>query len=352
MKYAMSVLGATALVLAGAACSDSQSFEQGTTYKTGGVPPPEVGGKATANEDPTAPAVGADGNLTDPVTMPIDSGRIATQEDLGFMPDDLADATGSSKAGPDGKNNGKGTGAGNGFAPGPDTAAALNLACSSAATSGVLKTTTVSITFPATTTCEWEVGGNLSRVDGRLRARREQFVTIEVPKATRLCDMRFDAPMQTMRYDDEILLVLNDYVLASSQDYAVSSAYPAGLQRDAQGFVKYKWAGAGGLADQHYGQQVTPAYCLGWNEFDPEYAEACQIPATETTGQMQIAIPAAKIRELSLTSGIRYDVALGNAEGTPTLKAKLGFITVGDNDNGDCSHASFTLNVVMEYLAP
>ena len=230
----------------------------------------------------------------------------------------------------------------------PETGAALALACKAAAASGSIKRTSVPINFPSAIECAWNMDGNLSRLDGKIRARREQFQPMAIANARRVCDMRFDFPTQQMEYDDEVFILLNGYVLAMSQDYSVSAVHPNGLKPDANGFVKYKWSGDNGLVDLKYGHRLTPRYCLGSDPTQPEFLANCLIPETQTTGQMKISVPTERIRELSLQTGIKYDQDMANGAGG--LKADFGFVTIGDNDNGDCRHAAYSFQVVVDYL--
>ncbi len=71
--------------------------------------------------------------------------------------------------------------------------------------------------------CEFEKNDNLSRKNEILRARREEFVDLPLQGMTRLCNMKFDAPQQVMRFDDEIMITLNNLVVAASQDYSTRS---------------------------------------------------------------------------------------------------------------------------------
>lgn len=113
--------------------------------------------------------------------------------------------------------------------------------------------------------------------------------------------MDFNFPEQDMQYDDEIILLVNNYVVMSSQNYVQSDKHPNGLAKNANGLQDYKWQGENALLGLFYGYDYTEPFCLGVDNDDPEWDKKCNIPRTETFGQMKLDIPKEEIVKLGLT---------------------------------------------------
>lgn len=230
-----------------------------------------------------------------------------------------------------------------------------NTTCTEAISKGTLQTITRSISFPAAIECDFnEEGtsasqlnavGNGPRQDGKVRARREQYSDLRLDQPGILCDLDFSFPSQTMQYDDEIFLLLNNYVLMASTNYSDQSGesrYAGGLKTNSIGFQTYKWLGENSLYNLHYAHAVTPKYCLGLNSSTPNYNERCNIPKTENEGQLKLDIPESHIINLGLASQLNYP-----QEANPLFR--FGFVTTGDNDNGDCEHSEYSFSVTIKY---
>jgi len=211
------------------------------------------------------------------------------------------------------------------------------------------------INFPAAIECQFNETGtnendlneylNGPRKNEKIRARIEQYTKITLPENGVICDMKFQFPNQKMLYDDEILLTVNNYVVMSSQNYSTQSGnakYANGLKINADGLMEYNWMGDNGLYNLYYGTSVTPKYCLGLTNQDANYHERCSIPKTETRGEIKLDIPANEM----------IKVGLGAEIGSNSNKKQIsfGFITTGDNDNGDCEHAAYGFDVDIKYL--
>ena len=230
-----------------------------------------------------------------------------------------------------------------------------NLTCAQASAQGLLVSVTKTVSFPAAIECEFnEAGtevnqlnaaGNGPRQNARIRARREQFSQFHLDTPGTICDMDFNFPTQTMQYDDEIFLTLNEYVLMSSTNYSdqsEDSRYENGLKTNSIGFQTYKWIGDNSLYNLYYSHQVTPKYCMGLNTESTNYHQKCDIPPTEQEGQMKLDIPNHYIVNLGLASQLNYPLE-------PSPLFKFGFITIGDNDNGDCEHSAYSFTVTIKY---
>lgn len=231
-----------------------------------------------------------------------------------------------------------------------------NLTCAQAIQQNKLETVNHTVSFPAAIECDFNengtssnqlnAAGNGPRQNGRVRARREQFVTFSLAEEGTICDMDFNFPTQVMEYDDEIFLLLNEYVLMSSTNYSDQSGdsrYDEGLKTNSLGYQTYRWLGDNSLYNLFYSQNVTPKYCLGLSmQTTSNYNEKCDIPPTETQGQMKLDIPPAEIVKLGLVSQLNYPQA-----NTPYFK--YGFVTTGDNDAGDCEHSAYSFGVTIRY---
>lgn len=232
-------------------------------------------------------------------------------------------------------------------------AEALKVACVDAKKNGTLKSKVIPLLFPAkTTSCDFEANDNLSRKNESVRARREEMVDLPLQGMTRLCNMKFDAPKQNMRFDDEIFLTLNNLLIASSQDYSTKSkdknaqqVYPTGLDVDANGLTTYKWLPPNGLQNLDYLNGQLLSYCLGLDAAQADFATLCQIPKTDTNGTMQLTLPQDAFLKLTAKAGLIYDKQLQQLP-----RARLAFITTGDDNDSDCQHLDFQMSVTVDYI--
>lgn len=238
--------------------------------------------------------------------------------------------------------------------PAPPVVDEVKVACADAAKNGTLKSKAVPLFFPAkTTTCEFEKNDNLSRKNEVIRARREEMVELPLQGVTRLCNMKFDAPQQPMRFDDEIMITLNNLVVASSQDYSTKSretknnqlVYPNGLSVDNDGLVSYKWLPPNGMQNLNYLNGDLNKYCLGLDPKQADFAQLCQIPKTSTNGTMSLKLPQDAFLKLAAKAGLVFDKQIQSVP-----KATLMFMTTGDNDDSDCQHLDFRMTVTIDYI--
>jgi hypothetical protein len=235
----------------------------------------------------------------------------------------------------------------------PPLAEEVKVACADAARNGTMKSKAIPLFFPAkATSCDFEKNDNLSRKNEVVRARREESVELPLDGMTRLCNMKFDAPQQRMRFDDEIMITLNSLVVASSQDYSTKSrdnndqlVYPNGLAVDNEGLVSYKWLPPNGLQNLDYLNGKLSRYCLGLDPKQPDFAQLCQIPRTSTNGTMSLTLPQEAFLKLAAKAGLVFDKQIQQLP-----KAQLTFITTGDNDSSDCQHLDFRMTVTVDYI--
>jgi hypothetical protein len=233
------------------------------------------------------------------------------------------------------------------------------LNCQDATLNGAIQTFTTQVYFPSAIECEFnEQGNNASELNSlgngprenqKIRARIEQSDIIVLPTLGKICDVDFSFPTQNMEYDDEIFLTLNNFVLMASTNYATNSGsnhYTNGLAVDSRGLQTYKWSGENSLYNLYYAPEVTPRYCHGLDSTSINYQEKCLLPATQTLGTIKLDIPKEKIVELAVVSDL-----MGQSSNQATA-LNFGFISTGDNDNGDCEHSAFNFQIDVKYYVP
>lgn len=190
---------------------------------------------------------------------------------------------------------------------------------------------------------------NGPRKDGSIRARLDQEVIVALPSSSVICDMKFKFPEAiSMKYDDEIFLNVNDYVLMASQNVSTENnvdGFENGLKFTEDGLLKYKWLGENSLYNLPYiGNGNLPRYCLGVDLNDPLVLEKCNIPVTETVGTFKLDIPSEEIIKLGIAN------EFGTIESN--TKLKFNYISTGDNDNGDCERSSLSFDITVNYIIP
>jgi hypothetical protein len=225
--------------------------------------------------------------------------------------------------------------------------------CEQAVANNSMNTKTVTIHFPSAIECNFNESGveltdlnsdlNGPRLNQEIRAKVRQNFKVEVSEEETLCDMNFNFPNQQMKYDDEIFLLLNDYVIISSQNYSESSKHPNGFITNEWGLQEFNWLGDNALYGLFYDINFTPKYCLGVSPDDPEYSSKCAIPQTDTVGEMKLSIPNEEIIKISVLSQ-----SAGTEEANKEFN--FSFVTTGDNDNGDCEHAAYSFDVELKYF--
>ena len=201
--------------------------------------------------------------------------------------------------------------------------------------SGQTKSFEQRIRFPKpTVNCAWGTDANLAFDRGNqliITARREEPIALELSSTARLCDMSYDFPVQTMRYDDEIMLLFNNVVLAASQNYD-----KVGELEAKDGFLRYDWSK---LVGDVYPIRTRPNYFIDSDCVD------CTIPPTETVGSMKLTVKPETVRKLSVNTGMIPGSALDST------KHQFTFVTTGDNDASlDCMHADFEFTVKANYV--
>lgn len=173
--------------------------------------------------------------------------------------------------------------------------------------------------------CAWNQNGNGGIQNGEIRARTRQEITYNIPENAVICNIEFSSDEQNMRFDDEILLLLNDRVLLSSDDY--SDLFPV-----VDGFSTWSWDAIYGTP---YVINGNPGFCLG----EEAGLASCEVPETETWGHIALSFEPELMYELS--SDLSEEAQL-----------KFAFVTTGDNDGSDCRHEDYTFSVAVDYVVP
>lgn len=210
----------------------------------------------------------------------------------------------------------------------------LMATCQNARSLGKLRVAKFQRTFEDTQQqCEWEQKGNLSIEDGTVRARKDQLESFEVAngnstKAT-ICNIMMKSnEVSNFYYDDNVILTLNGYILASTTNFTRHFESQNNL-------FKYSWDKLVGKPAQFDPLDSTPEkqYCAGADQS----LSHCLFPQTERTGKAELEIGETVIQTiLAMTTSKKID---------------LGLVTTGDNDpKSDCRHVPIDLTVDVEYI--
>ncbi len=180
--------------------------------------------------------------------------------------------------------------------------------------------------FPATGTgsCDWGNNGNLPDEQGQISARREQEAVYTVPDGSAICAVRpaFQSNQggyqTTFNFDDDVMLVYNDYVLFSTNEYLVDPLQSGNWQGKL-----YDW------------DLMKGAALSGWTwEWGSSFASV-------GSGQFYLSMQNNKMNRLA-------DLSLVNGE------IRMMLVTFGDNDNeddsdgADCFHEGLSIPVEIE----
>jgi len=211
----------------------------------------------------------------------------------------------------------------------------LTATCQNARALGKLRVAKFQKTFEDTNQqCEWGVNGNLSSLNGYVRARKDQAETFTVattssPQAT-ICNVMMSSnEVSNFYYDDNVILTLNGFILASTTNFNRHF-------ESSNGYYKYSWDRLVGKDAQNAGSDTTAdkQYCAGASQGISQ----CQFPLTEQTGTAELQFGEKAIQAI-----------LGM---TSSKQINLGVTTTGDNDPAtDCQHVSISLSIDVEYIA-
>lgn len=191
---------------------------------------------------------------------------------------------------------------------------------------GVKRELTTQLDFPEERmTCNWNQNGNLGLRNGFVQARHEQSVNVSLPKGAIICNVEFASQTLSMRYDDQVLLTLNNSVLMSSSRNDIVGSF-----QTRAGVPQYRWDDIVGIGMD---VQIYDPFCLG----SQEGHSSCQFPASERTGDMNLRFGSSVIQTI---------MAMDINRTTHTFK----FITTGDDDSSDCIHNAFSIPMKVQYV--
>lgn len=204
----------------------------------------------------------------------------------------------------------------------------LKLNCDNAAKMGKLKKQVLTASFPnPKKTCDWGLNGNYNQENDSIRARREQFQTLNLSMGAKVCSLNMKSVTEDkFFYDDNIFLTLNGYVLASTSNFSqhlISN----------NGFYQYNWTRLRNKDAQNHDYNTTleKQYCAG-----AALGSSCSFPETETYGAVKLQFKDEVFQKI---------LGMTNAS-----QVKLGVITTGDdNPDTDCQHVDINFNVEVSY---
>lgn len=191
-----------------------------------------------------------------------------------------------------------------------------------------VKTMTFDVSFAATSadsfTCEWGINGNLEAKNGYLQARYEQAMRINMPSNSKVCDMAFNFPEQAMKYDDLFLITLDERIIATAYDWQNI------LELDDFGYMKYNWQL---MAGSVWDNSKEGTFCAGLSDGK----SSCSWPVTDTNGTIKLDYNTEVIQQIM-------------AQGLSKSNHDFRFVTIGDDDTGDCEHSRIDFQVEVSYV--
>jgi hypothetical protein len=204
----------------------------------------------------------------------------------------------------------------------------LPATCAQKRSSGQTLSSTTVVSFPKETqACAWGLNGNLSTLDTYVRARKEQYSTLNLPVGATICNIQMSHLQQAdFYYDDNIIMTLNDFIFASTTNF--NENFLATAASNGSQYYKYAWDRLVGKPGKVLASDSTPEnqYCAGIH---------CLFPVTQNSGAIELNIGQTAIQNI---------LTISNPQ-----QLKLGVITTGDDNNADCIHEPLNLSVTVEY---
>ena len=172
--------------------------------------------------------------------------------------------------------------------------------------------------------CKYGKSGNLSKKDKHVRARREQYVNAPVDGNRLICSFELSANQANFNYDDNILLSLNNIVLASNMRFMDK------LVQDGNGFYSYDW------------NRLLRTYHD--NGFAPKDGKFC------IKGTTQCQLPRSEYNQpLKFTMNSSTNKALSNLASQQN-SYRFGLVITGDDNTHDCEHSGLNLTMKYKYV--
>ena len=179
------------------------------------------------------------------------------------------------------------------------------------------------LNFQKRENCSFGEGDNLERKNNFVTARESQTIKANLPENSVVCDIQLASSQADLHYDDFLFITLNDDILVASE------VGFADLFEPVNGLKPWDWTK---IVDKPFslaeGATKGMPYCL--NDV------ACAIPGHDQTGAFSYSV---------------------NIEQVPALAAKVinegkmdfTVIATGDDNDADCDHSSFNLNLEVKY---
>ncbi|MBL8616559.1 MAG: hypothetical protein JNM72_13195 [Deltaproteobacteria bacterium] len=191
--------------------------------------------------------------------------------------------------------------------------------------------TAVTVRFPATDgPCPFGEADNDRPDQGQVTARVEAEVQLPLPEGAVLCGLELDFAGgagwegSPMRYDDAFLLSFSGAVLVSSDVELVDRLPVDGV------LPLYDWQALRGAPLAY--ERLVP-WCVG----EAEGLSDCAVPPPEDGGLLALGFAQALVNELSYQALDRGPL-------------RFGMVTLGDNDDSDCSHDELAFEVRTRWI--
>lgn len=192
----------------------------------------------------------------------------------------------------------------------------------------------------STPVCSWNQNGNSGINNGYMTARYEQVRNVALPAGATLCNVDFEFTTQAMLYDDHFFFLVNDNVVAASDDFWQNNFLSAqklqiggGQTLDLFGFQWSPLVGKGNTTKSNL--PPGAAFCLG----EKQGLSSCSWPQTEVAGKISMSVAPKVMTALGL---------LNKSGGI-----KVSFVTTGDDDiTKDCQHEPLSMKLKVRYISP
>lgn len=193
--------------------------------------------------------------------------------------------------------------------------------CDLAKARGYLKTASKAVNYSSNSSkdyeCDWD-GGDGSSDAAKTHGVKAWKKNLDFGSDKVICSMKFKTPKQKFKYDDAILITMNEKAL-------LWGTLKATEMPKVDGFRIYSWKAV-------FGNRLSSDYngCV-------DGALECEVPKTDSTGSIKLALDDVMNKKLM------KDVEMNGAE--LTLRA------FGDNDKDiDCRHSGIDLEIEYQYF--
>ena len=165
--------------------------------------------------------------------------------------------------------------------------------------------------------CQFGQNGNATPKNLHHTARKEQSQILSLPQNATLCDLSIVSLTDKVRYDDFFLLLLDDYVLVTSDDS-----------------LKYK--DASGLMLWDFDRVKGNPFGAGEVECLIHHTK-CEFPEHDEEGKVNLEFPFGALSNIT--------EKISDVE-----NIRIRLITTGDNNDKDCKHSGMDLQITGSYV--